>query len=70
MVENILEDGLNDFFFNHLCKYNESWKYPIHFVGSVAFGFRDVVRDIASTYEFELGNIYQKPMDGLIEYHR
>ena len=35
MIENIIEDGLNDFFFNHLCKYGESWKYPINFVGGV-----------------------------------
>src|ERR1700755_1615705 len=41
MIENILEDGLNDFFFTHLCKYSESWKFPIHFTGAVAFGFRD-----------------------------
>jgi len=70
MVENIIEDGLNDFFFNHLCKYRESWKLPIHFVGGVAYGFRDVVKDLCSTYEFELGSILQKPMDGLIKYHQ
>ena len=70
MVENIIEDGLNDFFFNHLCKYNESWKLPIHFVGSVAYGFRDVITELCSTYEFELGRILKNPMEGLIEYHR
>jgi len=70
MVENIIEDGLNDFFFNHLCKYRESWKLPIHFVGGVAYGFRDVVKELCSTYEFELGSILQKPMDGLIKYHQ
>jgi hypothetical protein len=43
MVENILEDGLNDFFFYHLIKYPEVWKLPVNFVGSVAFGFRDVI---------------------------
>ena len=70
MVENIIEDGLNDFFFQHLCKYRESWKLPIHFVGGVAFGFRDVIRDLCGSYEFELGNILAKPMDGLIKYHQ
>ena len=70
MVENIIEDGINDFFFNHLCKYRESWKLPIHFVGGVAFGFRDVIKELCSTYEFELGKILQKPMDGLIKYHQ
>jgi glucosamine kinase len=69
MIENIIEDGLNDFFFNHLCKFNESWKYPIHFVGSIAYGFRDAIRELARGYEFELGIILQRPMDGLIEYH-
>ncbi|PWT71133.1 MAG: N-acetylglucosamine kinase [Bacteroidetes bacterium] len=69
MVENIIEDGLNDFFFNHLCKYNESWKLPIHFVGSVAFGFRDMIHELSKTYEWELGQILQRPMDGLIAYH-
>jgi len=70
MVENIIEDGLNDFFFTHLCKFSESWKLPIHFVGSVAWGFRDVVKELCSSYEFELGKILKNPMEGLIEYHR
>jgi len=70
MVENIIEDGLNDFFFQHLCKYRESWKLPIHFVGGVAYGFRDVIRELCGTYEFELGTILKKPMDGLVKYHR
>ncbi|MGB8191446.1 MAG: N-acetylglucosamine kinase, partial [Chitinophagaceae bacterium] len=69
MIENIIEDGLNDFFFQHLCKYNESWKYPIHFVGSVAYGFRDVLKELCLSYEFELGRILKNPMEGLIEYH-
>jgi N-acetylglucosamine kinase-like BadF-type ATPase len=70
MIENIIEDGLNDFFFNHLCKYRESWKLPIHFVGGVAYGFRDVIRELCDSYEFELGRILQKPMEGLIKFHQ
>jgi glucosamine kinase len=69
MVENILEDGLNEFFFHHLCKYSESWKYPIHFVGGISFGFRDVLQQLCESYEFELGRVLKNPMEGLIEYH-
>ena len=69
MIENIIEDGLNDFFFTHLCKYREVWKLPVHFVGGVAFGFKDVLQQLCNTYEFELGKILNKPMAGLIEYH-
>ena len=69
MIENIIEDGLNDFFFTHLNKLNESWLHPIHFVGSVAYGFKDVLKQLAEGYEIELGKIVKSPMDGLIEYH-
>jgi len=69
MVENIVEDGLNDFFFQHLCKYTESWKLPIHFVGSIAYGFKDVLQQLCNTYEFELGKVLQSPMEGLLKYH-
>ncbi len=69
MVENIIEDGLNDFFFQHVCKYSESWNLPVHFAGSVAFGFKDVIQDLCETYQLELGNIIKNPMEGLIKYH-
>jgi glucosamine kinase len=70
MIENIIEDGLNDFFFTHLYKYRESWTHPIHFVGSIAFGFKDVLKELCNTYELELGRVLKAPMQGLIEYHR
>ncbi|MBN8685486.1 MAG: N-acetylglucosamine kinase [Chitinophagales bacterium] len=70
MIENIIEDGLNDFFFNHLCKYREIWSQPVHFAGSIAFGFKDVLQQLCDSYEFELGRVMKNPMEGLIEYHR
>jgi glucosamine kinase len=69
MIENIIEDGFNDFFFNHICKYKESWTLPIHFVGSVAYGFRDVLKDMCGAYELQLGRVIKNPMDGLIKFH-
>jgi len=70
MIENILEDGLNDFFFYQLVKFQEVWKMPVHFVGGVAYGFRDVLKQLCESYEIELGKVLNKPMKGLIEYHR
>ncbi len=70
MIENIIEDGLNDFFFTHLYKYRESWTMPIHFTGSIAFGFRDILKELCSSYELELGTVLKSPMSGLITYHQ
>ncbi|WP_109697538.1 N-acetylglucosamine kinase [Chitinophaga deserti] len=69
MIENILEDGLNEFFFNHIYKYRESWTVPLHFTGSVAFHFRDVLEALCSLYELQLGRVLRNPMDGLALYH-
>jgi len=69
MIENIIEDGLNEFFFVHICKYRESWTLPIHFTGGVAFAYRDVITELCKGYELELGKIIRNPMEGLIQYH-
>ena len=70
MIENIIEDGINDFFFAHLNKLNESWLYPIHFAGSIAYVFRDVIKQLATAYELEIGTIVKSPMEGLIAFHK
>lgn len=70
MVENIIEDSFNDFFFNHIYKYRESWTMPINFTGSVAYGFRDVLKELCNSYELKLGKVIKKPMDGLVKFHQ
>jgi len=69
MIENIIEDGINDFFFTHICKYTESWTLPIHFIGSVADAFKDVIKDMCHSYELQLGKILKNPMEGLVKYY-
>ena len=69
MIENIIEDGLNDFFFYHLAKYSEARKSPINFIGGVAYGFKDVLKQLCTRYGFELGKVVKNPMKGLVEYH-
>lgn len=69
MVENIAEDCLNDFFHNHILKYREAWKCPIHFTGAIAYEFRDVIRSFCAESEITVGKIERSPLKGLIEYH-
>ena len=69
MIENIIEDGLNDFFLRHVSGYREGRKFPVHFTGSIAYGFKDVVLSLCRNYEVEPGAILKNPMEGLIKYH-
>jgi hypothetical protein len=39
-------------------------------VGSVAHGYKDVLKELCNVYELELGIILKKPMEGLINFHK
>lgn len=69
LIENIIEDGLNDFFLLHVCRQKESTQYPVHFTGSVSYFFRDKIKEICYNYGLQAGKIIQKPMDGLVSFH-
>ena len=70
MIENIIEDGINDFFYTHIISYKESSKLPIHFTGGIAYGFKEVVKQLCYNYDLQPGNFLRSPMEGLIKYHR
>jgi N-acetylglucosamine kinase-like BadF-type ATPase len=69
MIENIIEDGLRDFFDQHLQHYPKNTNYTFHFVGGVAYHFRDKIAELCRDYGFSLGKIMQQPMKGIIQYH-
>jgi N-acetylglucosamine kinase-like BadF-type ATPase len=69
MVENIIEDGLRDFFDQHLQHYPKNKNYTFHFVGGVAYHFRDKIAELCRDYGFRLGKIMQQPMKGIVQYH-
>jgi glucosamine kinase len=70
MIDNIIEDGLRDFFTVHLTIYPESGKIPIFFTGSVAFGFQDILKELCRNFGWKAGKFLAKPMEGLIAYHK
>ncbi|PZP43284.1 MAG: N-acetylglucosamine kinase, partial [Pseudopedobacter saltans] len=69
MIENIIEDGINDFITAHLYKFPQAWSNPIHFSGSIAYGFKDVLIDLCNSYELTVGSIIKEPMPGLIKFY-
>lgn len=70
MIENILEDGFQDFFFHHIRRYKMADRVPVHFTGTVAYVFRDWIRFLCQSHGYTVGQILPKPMPGLIRYHQ
>lgn len=44
--------------------------YPVHFIGSVAFYYKEILQEAAQQMNIRIGKILQSPMEGLIQYHR
>jgi N-acetylglucosamine kinase-like BadF-type ATPase len=70
MIEKIITEGLDDFFSRHISKYKESAAVPVHFTGSIAWHYRDVIVRLCSKYGFQPGNIIKEPMDNLLNYYK
>lgn len=66
----VLHKGMKDFFKNRILPFPEAKEVPVHFVGSIAYFAQDIIKDVARYHMIKLGNIVQRPIDGLIEYHR
>ncbi|MDR1729061.1 MAG: ATPase [Prevotellaceae bacterium] len=42
----------------------------VGFIGSIAYYFRDVLREVANELHYQLGKIERNPMEGLIRFHQ
>jgi N-acetylglucosamine kinase-like BadF-type ATPase len=67
--KSLVKDSFRILFSMHLTQISDSKNNKLGFVGSVAFYFQDVLKEVAAEYNMEIHNIIQKPIDGLIEYH-
>lgn len=57
-------------FFNRNIKQFDSWKnMEVGFVGSIAYYFEKELKEAAQKCEITVSEIYQNPIEGLIEYH-
>lgn len=56
-------------FFTRNVKQYDYLDLPVHLVGSVAWHYQDILKDIAFDLGIRLGTIARSPMEGLVEYY-
>lgn len=77
LLDNIKEPAIHKLVFNsfteflerNVKQYNGSDKFPIHYMGSVAYFYQGILREATMTVGLHPGVIIQTPMEGLISYH-
>lgn len=66
----LVYQGFSEFFEKNILKYSRAKELKVHFVGSVAFYFSDVLRQVANDKGITLKNILESPIAGLTLYHQ
>jgi N-acetylglucosamine kinase-like BadF-type ATPase len=68
-VKGLVLNGFKQFLEIHVCCFDNYKEYPVHFVGSISRIFKNELELACQHYQIRLGNIVQKPVDGLVQYH-
>ena len=68
-IRELALNAFQDFFAKNKCHFEEE-NLPWHLSGSVAYCFRDLVREAAAHQHCLVGDIVAAPMEKLIEYHK
>lgn len=68
-VKNLIAKGMEDFMTNHVMCFKNYKKVNTHFIGSIAFYFEDILRQVAKKLEINDGTVLHKPIDALVDYH-
>lgn len=58
------------FFSRNVLQYTRVKELPVHFTGSIAWYFREMLEEAATGFGLQTGRIVQAPMEGLIGYHK
>ena len=65
----MIYEGMSKFINIHVWCFEDFRDVPVHFVGSVAYYFKDILEDVARNHRFTVGNIERRPVDSLGDYH-
>lgn len=68
-IYNLVYTSFRSFFLRNVALYPGADTYPIHFVGSIAYYYQEVLRAAALSLGLKVGTVVQAPMNGLIRYH-
>ena len=68
-VRDFIYNGFSKFINIHIWKYEMHKDVPVHFVGSVAFHFSDLLKEACKIHRLNIGVITREPVINLVQYH-
>jgi N-acetylglucosamine kinase-like BadF-type ATPase len=68
-IQQLVNKAFSEFIDRHVRKYKNHNVLPIHFVGSIAYHFKEILNLVLQGRNLTLGTVIKKPIDNLVEYH-
>ncbi len=68
-IRTLVTEAFRSFFRRNVCAYSMSPSTPVHFCGSIAFYFKDVLLEAAESMGITIGEVIRDPMKNLKTYH-
>lgn len=68
-IQKIVLNEMQNFVDLNIKQFENSKDVPVHFIGSIAYYLKEELDMILTKNGLKLGNIFRKPIDGLIHYH-
>lgn len=65
----LVYEGFHSFVETQVLYFEEAKNVPIHFVGSIAHHFQDVLEKVISDLNLKMGQVVRRPIDGLVQYY-
>lgn len=68
-IHSLVLNSFLAFLHRNVMQYNYK-QYPVHFIGSIAYYYKEILQEAIEQTDIKLGKILQSPMEGLIQYHQ
>lgn len=66
----IVSSSFESYFDRYVLKIDNYSDYPIHFVGSIAYYYQAILKQVAQSRAIKLGKITNTPIEELVKFHR
>ncbi|SDE69559.1 BadF-type ATPase [Dyadobacter soli] len=68
-MQALLRNAFGLFVKKYVLKHTNAARHPVHFTGSIAYYYQDILRMVLENNGLKTGRILKSPLEGLIDYH-
>lgn len=69
-LQNLVFQELKNYLEYQVLPYPEAKEVEINFIGSIAYYYEDILREVMAGLNLKIGKVMKKPIDALVDYHK